>query len=95
MYSPEKNQIAICLLKSNLEEIENELVAHVSLYVCCWQMFYLLHINKLIYLQRSTWPELDAENEQKFRDSMKALRATRTLSVEIERLKQENGELPP
>uniref|UniRef100_A0A2A4K476 Uncharacterized protein n=1 Tax=Heliothis virescens TaxID=7102 RepID=A0A2A4K476_HELVI len=70
MFRPEEQQVEICLLKSNLEEIENELV-----------------------VQRSALPALDAENEQKYRDTMTALRVTRSLNTEIERLKLENVRL--
>ncbi|KAI5646004.1 hypothetical protein NE865_01897 [Phthorimaea operculella] len=70
MFSPEKSQVEICLLKSNLEEIENELL-----------------------VQRSAWPKFDAENEQKFRESLNAVKASRALSVEIEKLTQENVRL--
>lgn len=41
--------------------------------------------------QRSALPALDAENEQKYRETMTALRVTRSLNTEIERLKLENG----
>ncbi|KAH9631231.1 hypothetical protein HF086_013278 [Spodoptera exigua] len=67
MFRPEEQQVEICLLKSNLEEIENELV-----------------------IQRSALPALDAENEQKYRETMTALRVTRSMNTEIERLKLEN-----
>ncbi|XP_030025485.2 uncharacterized protein LOC115444015 [Manduca sexta] len=70
MFSPQEQQIEICLLKSNLEDIENNLV-----------------------LQRSALPALDAENEQKYRETMTALRITRSLNTEIERLKMENVRL--
>ncbi|KAJ2951097.1 hypothetical protein O0L34_g5480 [Tuta absoluta] len=70
MFSPEKSQVEICLLKSNLEEIENELL-----------------------VQRSAWPKFDAENEQKFRESLNAVKASRALSVEIEKVTQENVRL--
>ncbi|XP_021181741.3 lamin-like protein [Helicoverpa armigera] len=70
MFRPEEQQVEICLLKSNLEEIENDLV-----------------------VQRSALPALDAENEQKYRDTMTALRVTRSLNTEIERLKLENVRL--
>ncbi|XP_075975721.1 uncharacterized protein LOC142976319 [Anticarsia gemmatalis] len=70
MFRPEEQQVEICLLKSNLEEIENDLV-----------------------LQRSALPALDAENEQKYRETMTALRVTRSLNIEIERLKLENVRL--
>uniref|UniRef100_A0A2H1VCA9 SFRICE_018184 n=1 Tax=Spodoptera frugiperda TaxID=7108 RepID=A0A2H1VCA9_SPOFR len=70
MFRPEDQQVEICLLKSNLEEIENELV-----------------------IQRSALPALDAENEQKYRETMAALRVTRSLNTEIERLKLENVRL--
>ncbi|CAH2084780.1 unnamed protein product [Euphydryas editha] len=70
MFSPEKQQVEICLLKSNLEEIENDLVA-----------------------QRSAIPALDAENEQKYRETITALREARSLNTEIEGLKQENVRL--
>ncbi|XP_049872887.1 uncharacterized protein LOC126371614 [Pectinophora gossypiella] len=70
MFTAEKNQVEICLLKSNLEEIENELV-----------------------VQRSAWPKFDAENEQKFRESLSAVRVSRALCVEIENLNQENVRL--
>ncbi|KAJ8723308.1 hypothetical protein PYW08_003220 [Mythimna loreyi] len=70
MFRPEEQQVEICLLKSNLEEIENELV-----------------------VQRSALPALDAENEQKYRETMTALRVTRSLNTEIERLKLENVRL--
>lgn len=36
-------------------------------------------------------PELDAENEQQYRETMVALRVSRAQNDEIERLKQENG----
>ncbi|XP_045449617.1 tropomyosin-like [Melitaea cinxia] len=70
MFSPEKQQVEICLLKSNLEEIENDLVA-----------------------QRSAIPALDAENEQKYRETITALREARALNTKIEDLKQENVRL--
>ncbi|XP_022828295.1 putative leucine-rich repeat-containing protein DDB_G0290503 [Spodoptera litura] len=70
MFRPEDQQVEICLLKSNLEEIENELV-----------------------IQRSALPALDAENEQKYRETMTALRVTRSMNTEIERLKLENVRL--
>ncbi|XP_041979922.1 golgin subfamily A member 6-like protein 10 [Aricia agestis] len=70
MFSPEQQQIEICLLKSNLEEIENDLV-----------------------VQRSAIPALDAENEQKYRETMSMLRVARSLNSEIERLKLENVRL--
>ncbi|KAF9423549.1 hypothetical protein HW555_001104 [Spodoptera exigua] len=70
MLRPEEQQVEICLLKSNLEEIENELV-----------------------IQRSALPALDAENEQKYRETMTALRVTRSMNTEIERLKLENVQL--
>ncbi|XP_050348899.1 uncharacterized protein LOC126772543 [Nymphalis io] len=70
MFSPAEQQVEICLLKSNLEEIENDLVA-----------------------QRSAIPALDAENEQKYRETMTALRVARSLNTEIERLKQESVRL--
>ncbi|CAH0720036.1 unnamed protein product, partial [Brenthis ino] len=70
MFSPEEQQIGICLLKSNLEEIEHDLIA-----------------------QRSAIPTLDAENEQKYRETMAALRVARSYNVEIERLKFENVKL--
>ncbi|XP_026489786.1 coiled-coil domain-containing protein 158-like [Vanessa tameamea] len=70
MFSPADQQVEICLLKSNLEEIENDLVA-----------------------QRSAIPALDAENEQKYRETMTALRVARSLNTEIERLKQESVRL--
>ncbi|CAH0586947.1 unnamed protein product [Chrysodeixis includens] len=70
MFKPEEQQVEICLLKSNLEQIENELV-----------------------VQRSALPALDAENEQKYRETMTALRVTRSLNTEIERLKLENVRL--
>ncbi|XP_026734097.1 uncharacterized protein LOC113498316 [Trichoplusia ni] len=70
MFKPEEQQVEICLLKSNLEQIENDLV-----------------------VQRSALPALDAENEQKYRETMTALRVTRSLNTEIERLKLENVRL--
>ncbi|XP_026319246.1 intracellular protein transport protein USO1-like [Hyposmocoma kahamanoa] len=70
MFSTEKSQIEICLLKSTLDEIENELV-----------------------LQHSSLPDLDAENDQKFRDTLNAVRISRVLSLDIENLNQENGRL--
>ncbi|KAI8421772.1 hypothetical protein MSG28_009735 [Choristoneura fumiferana] len=70
MLSPDEQQVQICLLKSNLEEIENSLI-----------------------VQRSALPELDAENEQQYRETMVALRVSRAQNDEIERLKQENVRL--
>ncbi|KAM3965025.1 uncharacterized protein ACR2FA_000922 [Aphomia sociella] len=70
MFSPEEQQIEICLLKSNLEKIEDDLI-----------------------VQNSALPALDAENEQKYRDTMTALRIARSLNAEKERLDQENVRL--
>ncbi|XP_059057533.1 cingulin-like [Achroia grisella] len=70
MFSPEEQQIEICLLKSNLEKIEDDIV-----------------------VQNSALPNLDAENEQKYRDTMTALRIARSLNAERERLNQENVKL--
>ncbi|XP_026749112.2 structural maintenance of chromosomes protein 2-like isoform X1 [Galleria mellonella] len=70
MFSPEEQQIEICLLKSNLEKIEDDIV-----------------------VQNSALPELDAENEQKYRDTMTALRIARSLNSESERLNQKNVKL--
>lgn len=41
--------------------------------------------------KRSAIPALDAENEQKYQETMAALRTTRSLNAEVERLKQESG----
>ncbi|XP_063534663.1 uncharacterized protein LOC134744684 [Cydia strobilella] len=70
MLSPEDQQVQICLLKSNLEEIENSLV-----------------------VQRSSQPELDEENEKKYRETMVALKVSRAQNEQIEWLKQENARL--
>ncbi|XP_012551326.2 uncharacterized protein LOC114245622 [Bombyx mandarina] len=70
MLSPQEQQIGICLLKFNLEDIENELV-----------------------VQRSALPALDAENEQKYRETMTVLKVARSLNNETERLKLENVRL--
>ncbi|XP_038214305.1 uncharacterized protein LOC119834092 [Zerene cesonia] len=70
MFSPEEQQMQICLLKSNLEEVENDIV-----------------------VTRSAMPSLDAENEQKYHKTMNALRISRSLNTEIERLKLENVQL--
>ncbi|XP_013190513.1 uncharacterized protein LOC106134914 [Amyelois transitella] len=70
MFSPEEQQIEICLLKSNLERIGDDLV-----------------------VQNSALPALDAENEQKYRETMTALRIARSLNAEKERLNQENVRL--
>ncbi|CAG5028156.1 unnamed protein product [Parnassius apollo] len=70
MFSPEEQQIEILLLKTNLEEIENDLV-----------------------VQRSALPELDAESEEKYQETMTALHVARTLNTEMERLKLENMRL--
>lgn len=45
MFSPEKQQVEICLLKSNLEEIENDLVAQVRVinYLFSIETFLRLH----------------------------------------------------
>ncbi|XP_053604988.1 myosin-9-like [Plodia interpunctella] len=70
MFTPEEQQIEICLLKSNLERIGDDLV-----------------------VQNSALPALDAENEQKYRETMTALRIARSLNAEKERLNQENVRL--
>ncbi|CAK1585420.1 unnamed protein product [Parnassius mnemosyne] len=70
MFSPEEQQIEICLLKTNLDEIENDLV-----------------------VQRSVLPELDAENEEKYRETMTALHVARALNTELEHLKLESMRL--
>ncbi|XP_045499301.1 uncharacterized protein LOC123696950 [Colias croceus] len=70
MFSPEEQQMQICLLKSNLEEVENDIV-----------------------VTKSAMPSLDAENEQKYHKTLNALRISRSLNTEIERLKLENVQL--
>ncbi|XP_063826502.1 protein Daple-like [Ostrinia nubilalis] len=70
MFSPEEQQIEICLLKSNLEKIGDDLL-----------------------VQNSAMPALDAENEQKYRETMSALRVARSLNAERERLNLENVKL--
>lgn len=45
----------------------------------------------VIQLQRTAIPSLDAENEQKYRETMAALRVARSYNVETERLKLENS----
>ncbi|CAH0675588.1 unnamed protein product [Chilo suppressalis] len=70
MFSPEEQQIEICLLKSNLEKIGDDLLN-----------------------QNSALPALDAENDQKYRETMTALRIARSLNAERERLNLENVRL--
>ncbi|KAL0880199.1 hypothetical protein ABMA27_002662 [Loxostege sticticalis] len=70
MFSQEEQQIEICLLKTNLEKIGDDLCA-----------------------QNSAMPALDAENEQKYRETMAALRVARSLNAERERLNLENVKL--
>ncbi|CAG9787751.1 unnamed protein product [Diatraea saccharalis] len=70
MFSPEEQQIEICLLKSNLEKIGDDLL-----------------------VQNSALPALDAENEQKYRETMTALQVARSLNAERERLNLENVKL--
>ncbi|KAL4716158.1 hypothetical protein ACJJTC_013935 [Scirpophaga incertulas] len=70
MFTPENQQIEICLLKSNLDKIGDDLV-----------------------LQNTALPDLDAENDQKCRAAMAALREARMYNAERERLSLENVKL--